>query len=371
MKADKNKIIAAVMLLFIALMTGCDRDNQKNSNSVESAEKMSLTFPEVYVQDVDETLSFHASIIPPVGLQRENKEIQVTYKVMDFDMALDELFSDVGKITKKEMILQPENSLYQCAYGEQNEILSNSVGMLRMERTHWAKVQNTIELARKDLAYNAGIYTMPQKFSFGAAEECWETLLKVLQKLGVETELKPEFFYMDYETMEREDRKNSSWDVDESENKVWSEEDNGYYISAVQCFGGNTIFANTYFGSGIEGKADTANVLAYVDKTGVQMLELTRMIDQIVETDKCWQMLPFEDIVDAVKKRFGLVMTGDRVEVKEFRFSYMTEAVSDEVYRLIPVWFCNYEQAGIDGVVRMRQLIIHAATGVEVIYELY
>lgn len=381
--ANKTMIIFMSILLSVALMAGCDSDKQKRNadnlknTSIEITNEITketpLTFPKVYEEDVDDTLSFHADIVPPIGLKAENAEIEVTYMVVDFNTALEELFSDVDNIQKEEIILQPENSLHQSAYGGQDEIMSNNIGMFRMEKTHWAKVKNAIELSRKDLAYNAELYTKPQQFAFGTAEENWEALCKTLQKLGVETELKPTIFYMNYKTLEQEDEKNKNRDDVRSEekDKIWSEEDNGYYISAVQCIDGNTVFANTYYGNGIEGEADTANVLAYIDKSGIQMLELTRIFGQITKTDKSWKMLPFEDIVNAVKKRFGLTITGDKVSIREFRFSFMTEAVNDEVYRLLPVWYCNYEQTGRDGVDTMKQLIIHAATGEEVIYELY
>ncbi|RGS68283.1 hypothetical protein DWX77_16190 [Blautia obeum] len=195
----------------------------------------------------------------------------------------------------------------------------------------------------------------------------------ILQKLGVMTPLKPTKFYMDYQTMQKEDEKsiNKNEDSAEESKKVWSEADNGYYILAVQCVDGNTVFANTYFGNGIEGKEDTANVLAYIDKDGIQMLEITRIIDQISETGKVWEMLSLEKIVDAVKKKFAMVITEAKIEVEEFQFSYMTEAISDTTYCLIPVWFCNYKQIEKDGSSRMCQMIINAETGEEVLYELY
>ena len=335
--------------------------------------KKITSYPEIYDEDTDEGVSFRAHINPPVNLASENKEMQVTYKTINFDVALKELFSDVGKIKKEETILQPENSLYQSAYGENDEVLSNSIGMFRMEKTHWKKVRDAIEISEKDLGYNADMYREPHEFSFGTADEVWEKLKIILQKLGVMTPLKPTKFYMDYQTMQKEDEKsiNKNEDSAEESKKVWSEADNGYYISAVQCVDGNTVFANTYFGNGIEGKEDTANVLAYIDKDGIQMLEITRIIDQISETGKVWEMLSLKKIVDAVKKKFAMVITEAKIEVEEFQFSYMTEAISDTTYCLIPVWFCNYKQIEKDGSSRMCQMIINAETGEEVLYELY
>lgn len=377
---NKNSIIPIFFLLSVVLLAGCD-SNRQNINTAalnkasekNAAEETALTFPDVYEEDVDETLSFHASVVPPIGLQTKNMEIQLSYKAVDFDIALDELFTDVGIIKREEMILQPENSLYQSAYGEQDEVISNSIGMFYMEKTHWAKARNAIELSQKDLAYNAELYSVPQDFGFGTAEEAWESLQQTLHKFGVKTELKPTIFYMDYDTMAKEDRKNKDRDDlrRKEEDKIWSEDDNGYYISAVQCINGNTVFSNIYYGNGIEGEADSANVLAFIDKSGIQMLEISRIISEVKDTDRYWEMLPFQSIVDAVKKRFALTITGDKVDIKKFQFSYLTEALDDEIYRLLPVWFCNYEQIGIDDNVRMRQLIINAETGEEVIYELY
>ena len=101
------------------------------------------------------------------------------------------------------------------------------------------------------------------------------------------------------------------------------------------------------------------------------MLEITRIIDQISETGKVWEMLPLEKIVDAVKKKFAMVITEAEIEVEEFQFSYMTEAINDTTYCLIPVWFCNYKQIEQDRSSRMCQMIINAETGEEVLYELY
>lgn len=338
-----------------------------------NSERVSMDFPEVYEEEGEDGLSFQADVFPPRGLQPENEEIQVTYTPMDFEKALEELFSNVEIVEKEETILQPENSLYQWVYGSRNELLTNSSGMLRMEKSDWGKVKTAIELSPKSLEYNADLYTTPQEFDFGTAEDAWEELHRIIQNIGVKSALEPTIFYMDYQTMEEQDELSRQRNEDRAgeEAQSWSELDNGYYISAVQCVDGNTVFANTYFGSGIEGKADTANVQAYINRNGIQMLEITRIIGKIHKTDKKWNMLPFEEVVGAVKKRFSLAITGDQVEVQEFRFSYMTEAVDDETYRLIPVWFCNYKQQDQEGNERMRQVIIHAATGEEVLYELY
>lgn len=110
--------------------------------------KKITSYPEIYEEDTDEGVSFRAHINPPVNLASENKEMQVTYKTINFDVALKELFSDVGKIKKEETILQPENSLYQSAYGENDEVLSNSIGMFRMEKTHWKKVRDILHIIR-------------------------------------------------------------------------------------------------------------------------------------------------------------------------------------------------------------------------------
>lgn len=377
MEHRRKKVVLSVLVCVLFLGSCGDRVPKQEAaasgkDSAESVEALELRFPETYEETTDDTLSFQARIIPPVNISAENNEIHVSYKNVDFEEALKELFTDVGEIKRNEMILQPENSLYQEAYGEQDEVMASSIGMFRMEKTQWNKVRNTIELSQKDLAYNVEEYTSPQKFTFGTAEQKWEELQKVLSKLGMETELKPTFLYMDFVTMEKEAEKNKELEEFEEERDWdWSEDDNGYYISAVQCVDGNPVYANTYYGNGLEGGLDTANVFAYIDRSGIQMLELARVIGTVEETDRNWKPLPFEDIVDAVKKRFDLVITGDKAEVKEFRFSYMTEAVNDEVYRLLPVWFCNYEQTGRDGTATMRQMIIHAETGEEVIYELY
>lgn len=362
-----------LMIMSLGVMEQKNVIAKQNNISGEDTNDKTIKFPEVYEENIDEGLRFQARIYPPVNLQNENVEIQVTYKDIDFDTALKELFADVGKIKREEMIIQPENSLYQSAYGEQDEVMANGIGMFRMEKTHWKKVKNAIEISQKDLRYNAELYMEPRQFDFGTSEEIWDKLQITLHKLGVEEELKATTFYMDYQTMEKEDEKDRKRNEDRAveDKSIWNKADNGYYISAVQCINGNTVFANTYFGNGIEGKEDTANVLAYIDESGIQMLELTRIIDQTYETEKTWEMLPFEEIINAVKKRFGLVITGDKVEIEEFQFSYMTEAIDENVYRLIPVWFCNYRQIGQDGSERMHQLIVHAATGEEVLYELY
>lgn len=369
-------------LLFImtavVLAAGCSEEQKKDTRasenvSAEKVEEETLTFPERYEEDVDEILSFHASVTPPNGLSTENKEIQVVYKHTDFDTALEELFSDMGEIQKEEQYMKEVDFWHQYAYNEYDESLLSSIGMLRMEKMPWRKVKGAIELSRMSQRCNAELYATPQEFGFGTAEECWVMLQQTLEKLGLETELEPTFFYMDHETLQAEDEKYKYIDEfrDPNEVRTWSEEDDGYYISAVQCLDGIPVYANTYFGNGLEGEADTANVLAYINKDGIQMLEVTRIFGELRETDETWELLPFEDIVDAVKKRFSLVLTGDKAEVQELRFSYMTEGVGDEVYRLLPVWFCNYEQTGADGSSRTEQLIIHAATGEEVIYELY
>ena len=67
--------------------------------------KKITSYPEIYEEDTDEGVSFRAHINPPVNLASENKEMQVTYKTINFDVALKELFSDVGKIKKEETVL--------------------------------------------------------------------------------------------------------------------------------------------------------------------------------------------------------------------------------------------------------------------------
>lgn len=373
----RNKRNFVFCLLAVLMLTGCDGEEPQkeetnlNTLSAKETKEIALTFPETYEEEVDDMLSFHATVVPPVGLYSKNPELHITYVTLDFDKALEKLFCDVRGIKKEEIILQPDNMPYQSAYNQQDEIITNQPGFLRMEKLHWRKVSNSVELSRKDLAYNVQQYTTPQEFSFGTVEEVWKNLEKTLQDIGIKTELKPTFFYMDYETVAKEDEKNRTFSESCSEKeKVWSEEDNGYYITAVQCVDGNTVFANNFFGNGIEGEADTANIQAYIDQDGIQMLEVSRIFGNITQTEESWEMLPFENIVEAVKKRFSLTITGDKADIREFRFSYMTEAVDKEVYRLIPVWFCNYQQTGPDGDTCMRQIIINADTGEEVIYEL-
>lgn len=379
-KMKKNKGMLGIILLSAIMAMGCAENNsmqssKEQSNKTPSVEKQDILetevmFPEKYTEKVDETLNFQAQVVPPDGLHTKNPEVHVTYKTMDFEIALKELFSDVGEFKREEEMLQPENSLHQSAYDENGAFMSNRQGFFYMEKPNWKKVKNVVELSRKDLAYNAELFKKSQEFGFGTAEDSWNSLKETVERLGVKMELKPSVFYLDYATMEEAARNTVPYDSGE-EGDSWSEADNGYYISAVQCMDGNTIYANTYYGKGIEGEADTANILALVNKDGIQMLEMTRIIDQIEETDEYWELLPFEDIIEAVKQRFALIITGDTVQVTEIRFSYMTEAVGDEIYRLVPVWFCNYEKTGKDGITTMQQLIINASTGEEVIYELY
>lgn len=373
---NKSKGVVGIIILLTGVMLfGCGDKNNKSSEEAKSeifstkeqgVAETKITYPEEYMEEVDGTLSFQAKVVPPNNLHKKNAEMMVTYKTIDFEIALKELFSDVDEPKRKEEIIQPENSLFQSAYNEKDEWISNRQGFLYMEKAHWKKIRNAVELSSKDLAYNAEKYQHPQTFEFGTADEAWKNLQETVKKLGVEMELKPFIFYLDYETMEKEAAKNPENVTDD-----WNDSDNGYYISAVQCYDENTIFANSYYGKGIEGEADTANILAYIDKNGIQKLELTRIVDQIKETGKYWELLPFENIIEAVKQRFALTITGDKVKIKEIRFSYMTEAIGDEKYRLIPVWFCNYEKTGKDGSATIQQFIINASTGEDVIYELY
>lgn len=356
-------LLGLAALVFSGYSVGQKEPEDVSESRLE--EKEEPMFPDRYEEDTDGILSFHADVIPPCGLLEENSELQVVYMEYDFDVALKELFSDVGEINIEESYDKELDYLYQTAYGEDEEMLFKRPGRIYMVKPRWNKAQNAVELSGKDLAYNAEQYKIPREISFGTEEEVWNSLQETLRRLGVESDLQPTFFYMDHKTLKEEDEKNSgeTGDLEIHEEKTWSGDDDGYYISAVQCVGGNPVYANTYFGKGIEGEADTANVLAYIDRDGIQMLEISRIIGEMRETDKTWKMLPFEDVVEAVKKRFDLVLTKDRVDIRKMRFSYMTEAVENEVYRLLPVWFCNYEQTAADGMTQTGQLIVNASTG--------
>lgn len=362
MKKDIQLFKNLILILIIILMESFVQRNVWASE---------VSAPYYYEEAVDEKLSFHADVVPSVGLTEENKEIIVTYMNFgeyDFDLAINELFSNMGNLTKREM---PELEDFMCkeAYNEQDESIFVGYNRLSMHKKPWDKVKCSLRLSQKDLEYNENCYKERKDFSFASAEECWTALQEKLRKTGMKSamELRPVYYYLDYTTME--EQYDYTLDIVGSE-RSWDEDDNGYYISAAYYLGDNPVCRNYYWGTGIEGEADSANIQAFIDKNGIEYLEAESIICETSESGNTWKPLPFDDIIKAIKTRFSLAITDNTVDISKIRFSYMTEGIDNDTYRLVPVWLCNYTQTNSDGYTRVCQIIIDAATGEEVIYEL-
>lgn len=373
-----------IFIIVSMVISGCGRSDVKNTNTVQSeivnedtenkdmdnsghidgAEDM-IHFPDTYEDTEDELVQFQAKVQAPESMAVEiGTDMAVSYISLDFEQLLQEFLPE-GTGREKMVIEQDtgnDGALYSSAYNDLME-MGNHHFSFYMQTEAWKKIRYAIYPDANDPNNNMEQYEEKQTFSFGEAEEVFAELEEKMRRLGLRQELQCTSFYADYPTLQ------SEYIPVEGETS-FNEEDSGYYYSAVQLVGELPVYACYYYGSGIEGGVDAANITAYIDGDGLEMVRAERIITEISYGEEKGELLTLAEIAAAVKKRFSMVITDNKVVVKELRLCYMTDPINQEQLRLIPLWMCNYEVTDHEGNTSLQQFLINAVTAEEVIYSL-
>lgn len=389
MKKTKFLLDLSLKLILVIGLCGCNGkgnpaeiiDNLytdvQDTNTGETVKCLSCIpdFPAEYVETVNDSLSFNAVIIVPEGVE-ENTRYEITGTIQNYNnVQVEKLFMRDVEIVQKETVdVAGEGGKIidhtETIEGENGERLYMSNGHIVFKTSKWDQMSGAFHLSKKEVDYNANIFDTGLEFKFSSAEMAYKDICEKLENIGFSSDLEYKVYSLEHELLNKEwqNYDYKSGEAEYSNNEEWNETDDTYYFSINQLAGALPVYRIWNYGSGQEGESDTAPVQVAYNSNGILYFELYQLYD-FEYAQKQWELAPMEEIINTVKKRYDLAVTGDKVEFTSFNLAYIANFTDSKTIILTPVWLCNNTITTTDGNIFYNQVIVNASTAEEMIYK--
>ena len=219
---------------------------------------------------------------------------------------------------------------------------------------------------KRDPAYNLECYSEKRTFAFATEEEALENVYRTLNEIGID--LGPnchvDTYYLDHEIMQEQEQHYDVEGIDHPEEYKtdWSEADDTYLFYFHPTYSGLEDYH--YSPAGYE-KAENsqAPVTVFYGTEGISYIWVWDLYSYRA-TDKQEELVPFETVMDTLKKRFENVEDGSYFRVVDAQLCCTFGGDSaDKVRDIIPVWAFWVEEDSADGWHSVYEIRVNALTG--------
>lgn len=374
-----KKILTAFLCLSIFFsLAACQKNEQGAQNSSANLEGNWSTH---HIQKkLGDNITVDADVIIPEGLKETGvKEIDAQPLFLDGTQKPEVLFKDKKVIKKEEYDPEPGSTHkaidYQFSDGTGVQI---GQGDLYIYSEFYDAISPVFNTNRIDPNMNMELFHTNKQFSFATVEQAKKTIHSTLKELGIEVDDKYDVYSLDYQTMQKEEKKLlNKVDVKGKQYQPkgsWSEADNCYYFSFRQKIG-NIPFSGVTDDQLYSGTQSYGSEIAVVvSKKGIQYLSASPMWQATQDKDVTQDIKPVETALETIKQKYENIILKDPVKVVKAEFCYLPVVKKQGQATLTPVWqvtVAQTEDASKDGSgkkeVVTTQVFINAITGKEIL----
>ena len=373
MKKNMMFIVAMTATLCMSL-SGCGNGSETTpqtdtSSKVETNESvsgkaassgMNIEIPERYEKEAD-NVYFKAGVIVSSEV-RENGLQKISASVQRPDPAkvLECLMGDAEIDEKNE---EEDNYWYVGANGESLTINNTSIGFATK---FYVYVSNAFRLQQGYSDYNADKYELDKDFGFASRQQAFEDVRQSLQIMGIDVENEYKCYVLEHSILQSEEYvMDMNGNVDQSNYKgSWTQDDDSYYFVINQKYGDTPAYHVFYDNFPLIAD-ENAPIQVLYNKNGIQFLQLEKVFS-FSEQEGIYDLKPFEEIVEVIENKYGMLLDGSTYSVNQATLYYMENETSDGQYAVSPVWIFNIVD-NEDG--KALQDVVNAQTGEEIIWE--
>lgn len=381
----KRKIILIISCI-VFMLSACGKNQQSNidqqgmsgtqeNEQEENQENEKIIIPEKYEKERDNVLfTTEIHVNQDIRMVPELRNVTAILQKIDTEKVYQKLFGEV-EVADKDTFkseLNDGSSITEYYYqGKGEQFLNLDERKVMYSTAFYNYVYNCVDTSA---AGNLKCYAEDKDFTFATREEALEDITEILGQMGIELgEIEYQVYALDYQTLQQEEY---AIDMDGEEDisiykDSWSEEDNCYYFFIRQKVE-NLLEYHPYsdlFKNPIE---ENAPIKVLYSQNGIEALEIERIYNFNVNEDKTIELLPFEEVTEAVVYKYNQLITGAQYVVTDATLYYMTEREEKENYRMLPVWIFNVgEVVESDGETVSGSLLVfvNAETGEEIAME--
>lgn len=373
MKKNMMFIVAMTATLCMSL-SGCGNGSETTpqtdtSSKVETNESvsgkaassgMNIEIPERYEKEAD-NVYFKAGVIVSSEV-RENGLQKISASVQRPDPAkvLECLMGDAEIDEKNE---EEDNCWYVSANGESLTINNTSIGFATK---FYVYVSNAFRLQQGYSDYNADKYELDKDFGFASRQQAFEDVRQSLKMMGIDVENEYKCYVLEHSMLQSEEYvMDINGNVDQSNYKgSWTQDDDSYYFVINQKYGDTPAYHVFYDNFPLIAD-ENAPIQVLYNKNGIQFLQLEKVFS-FSEQEGIYDLKPFEEIVEVIENKYGMLLDGSTYSVNQATLYYMENETSDGQYAVSPVWIFNIVD-NEDG--KALQDVVNAQTGEEIIWE--
>lgn len=371
----KNMMFMVAMTATLCLsLSGCGNGSETTpqtdtSSKVETNESvseeaassgMNIEIPERYEKEAD-NVYFKADVIVSSEV-RENGLQKISASVQRPDPAkvLECLMGDAEIDEKNE---EEDNYWYVGANGESLTINNTSIGFATK---FYVYVSNAFRLQQGYSDYNADKYELDKDFGFASRQQAFEDVRQSLQIMGIDVENEYKCYVLEHSILQSEEYvMDMNGNVDQSNYKgSWTQDDDSYYFVINQKYGDTPAYHVFYDNFPLIAD-ENAPIQVLYNKNGIQFLQLEKVFS-FSEQEGIYDLKPFEEIVEVIENKYGMLLDGSTYSVNQATLYYMENETSDGQYAVSPVWIFNIVD-NEDG--KALQDVVNAQTGEEIIWE--
>lgn len=373
MKKNMMFIVAMTATLCMSL-SGCGNGSETTpqtdtSSKVETNESvsgkaassgMNIEIPERYEKEAD-NVYFKAGVIVSSEV-RENGLQKISASVQRPDPAkvLECLMGDAEINEKNE---EEDNCWYVGANGESLTINNTSIGFATK---FYVYVSNAFRLQQGYSDYNADKYELDKDFGFASRQQAFEDVRQSLKMMGIDVENEYKCYVLEHSMLQSEEYvMDINGNVDQSNYKgSWTQDDDSYYFVINQKYGDTPAYHVFYDNFPLIAD-ENAPIQVLYNKNGIQFLQLEKVFS-FSEQEGIYDLRPFEEIVEVIENKYGMLLDGSTYSVNQATLYYMENETSDGQYAVSPVWIFNIVD-NEDG--KALQDVVNAQTGEKIIWE--
>lgn len=321
---------------------------------------MNIEIPELYEKEAD-NVYFKADVIVSSQV-RENglQKISASVQRPDSEKVLECLMGDAEIDEKNE---EEDNYWYVGANGESLTINNTSIGFATK---FYVYVSNAFRLQQGYSDYNADKYELDKDFGFASRQQAFEDVRQSLQMMGIDVENEYKCYVLEHSILQSEEYvMDMNGNVDQSNYKgSWTQDDDSYYFVINQKYGDTPAYHVFYDNFPLIAD-ENAPIQVLYNKNGIQFLQLEKVFS-FSEQEGIYDLKPFEEIVEVIENKYGMLLDGSTYSVNQATLYYMENETSDGQYAVSPVWIFNIVD-NEDG--KALQDVVNAQTGEEIIWE--
>ena len=380
-----KKILFVIWLLSLsAIFTGCsgadepfeemspepqEVSTEEGISSETYTEEEEVSIPTEFHKMYDENFSCDLKVTASVEYLKKPQCVQgVRIQNVDPDKARDLFFSGIN--TEIEDVDMSGEEPYIYLRGEGGESFLYSSRSFSYSKPFSAYIMQAFRLEQGE-GYNADEYDQNRDLSFMNRDTAFETIMEVLENLGVQTHSrKYKCYSLDFSTLSEQE---FAIDLDGKEDpsqykESWSEEDECYYFIIKQEEQGIPLYAPI---SEVFQKFEDINAQIQVlfSSRGIEMIQITG----IMEWDKNFEkvsLTDFETVMDHLYYKYSMVISDAVYQVNSADLVYLAAEEKRGTYSMKPAWVIKMkvEYKGNEGQQTQEiQTLIDAVSGKELL----